>query len=113
MFGWNSARATDEVTSHASLAVERAYSEDYVIVFGGAWNGLSSDYKSTYVNAANPIVTELYYRWQINEYVSISPDIQYWSHANALSATTGGTVGGNVWVYGLRVQIDGSFQLFQ
>jgi len=109
--GWNSARATDEVTAHVSLAVEHAYMEDHVIALGVAWNGLSSDFRATDVNVANPVVAELYYRWQINEYVAISPDIQYWSNANSLSTSTGGSVGGSAWVYGLRVQIGGSHQL--
>ena len=109
--GWSSAKTTDEVTSHLSLAVEHAYTEDHVIALGVAWNGLSSDFKATSPNAANPLVAELYYRWQINEYVAISPDVQYWHHANNLSSTTAGVVGGNAWVYGLRLQIGGSQQL--
>jgi len=110
-FGWNSAKATDEVVTHASIAVEHAYSEDHVIALGVAWNGLSSDFRSTYANAANPLVAELYYRWQINEYVAISPDVQYWSHANNLSRNSGGSVGGSAWVYGLRLQIGASHQM--
>jgi len=106
--GWNSAKATDEVVSHASLAVEHAYRDGHVIALGVAWNGLSSDYKSTFANAANPIIAELYYRWQINEYVALSPDVQYWHNANNLSTTTGGVAGGAGWVYGLRLQIGGS-----
>ncbi len=109
--GWSSAKTTDEVTTHASLAVEHAYREDHVIAFGVAWNGLSSDFKATLPNAANPVVAELYYRWQINDYVAISPDIQYWSHANNLSVASGGVVGGSAWVYGLRLQIGGSHRL--
>jgi len=109
--GWNSAKATDEIISHASIAIEHSYTEDHVIAFGVAWNGLSPDFRSTYANAANPMVAELYYRWQINEYIAISPDIQYWSNANSLSATTAGTIGGSAWVYGLRVQIGISHQM--
>lgn len=110
-FGWNSGKSTDEVITHASMAIEHSYREDHVIALGVAWNGLSSDFKSTFANAANPMVAELYYRWQINEYIAISPDIQYWSNANSLSATTAGTVGGSAWVYGLRVQIGSSHEL--
>jgi len=110
-FGWNSGKRTDEVTTHASMAVEHSYRDDHVIALGVAWNGLSSDFKSTFANAANPVVAELYYRWQINEQIAISPDIQYWSNANSLSTTTAGTVGGSAWVYGLRVQIGGSHQM--
>lgn len=110
--GWNSGKATDEVTSHLSLAVEHRYKEDHIISLGMAWNGLSSDYKATFANAANPIVAELYYRWEINEYISISPDIQYRGNSNNLSTTSAGMVGGSAWVYGLRVQIDSSPQMF-
>ncbi|MFC1536702.1 carbohydrate porin [Pseudomonadota bacterium] len=109
--GWNSGKATDEVTTHASLAVEHAYTEDHVIALGLAWSGLSSDFKATFTNAANPVVAELYYRWQINEHVAISPDIQYWSNANSLSTSTGGSVGGTAWVYGVRIQVGGSHQM--
>ncbi|MDT8376280.1 MAG: carbohydrate porin [Mariprofundaceae bacterium] len=110
--GWNNAKATDETISHASLAIEHSYAENHLIALGVAWNGLSSDFKSTFTNAANPVVAELYYRWQINDYVAISPDVQYRSNTNALSATTAGTVGGSTWVYGLRVQVGASHQAF-
>ena len=110
--GWSSAKTTDEVTTHASLAIEHAYNDEHLIAFGIAWNGLSSHFRSSYVNAADPLVAELYYRWQINEFMAIAPDIQYWRHANNLSATTAGVAGGHVWVYGLRLEIGGSYQLF-
>ena len=110
-FGWNSGKATDEVVAHASLAVEHAYRDDHLIALGVAWNGLSSEFKSTFSNAANPLVAELYYRWKINEYIAISPDVQCWSSANSLSTSAGGAVGGTAWVYGLRIQIGGSHQM--
>ncbi|MCF7821423.1 MAG: carbohydrate porin [Mariprofundaceae bacterium] len=109
--GWNSARTTDEVIAHASMAVEHSYTEDHVIALGVAWNGLSPDFRSTYANAANPMVAELYYRWQVNEYVAISPDVQYWSNANSLSKNGVGRVGGSAWVCGLRVQIGVSHRM--
>ena len=109
--GWNSAKCTDEITTHASFAVEHSYRDDHVIALGVAWDGLSSDYKSTFANAGNATVAELYYRWQINEYLAISPDVQYWHNANNRSISTVGVAGGNAWVYGLRLQIGGSHQV--
>ena len=53
---------------------------------------------------------ETYYRWQIADGISLTPDIQYWRNANSLLASDAGTgqIGGNLLVYGLRLQIDGT-----
>jgi len=111
--GWNNAKATDEVVSHVSFAIEHSYTEDHVIALGTAINGLSSDFKRTYANAANPFMAEIYYRWQINEFIGISPDIQYWHNTNGLSRATAGMAGGNAWVYGLRLQIGASHRMME
>lgn len=111
--GWNSAKATDEVVSHASFAVEHAYTKTHVIALGASINGLSSDFKRTYANAANPFMVETYYRWQINEFIGISPDIQYWKNANGLSRATAAMAGGAAWVYGLRLQIGASHHMME
>ncbi|MDX8396049.1 MAG: carbohydrate porin [Mariprofundaceae bacterium] len=105
-FGGNNAKATDEVVTHVSASAEHSYNDDHVIGLGVSWSGLSSDYKDqNKPNAADPIVAELYYRWQITENIGLSPDVQYWRNANNLSKTSGGTIGGSNWVYGLRVTI--------
>lgn len=111
--GWNDARATDVVVLHASFAVEHAYTEKHVIALGAAIDGFSSDFKRTYANGANPIMAELYYRWRINDYVAILPDIQYWQNANGLSHATATTAGGDAWVYGLRLQIGASHHMLE
>lgn len=109
--GWNNGKSTQEVTAHLSFAAEHAYVDDHVIGFGVAWNQLSSDFKQTLTDGGNPLVAELYYRWQINDYIAISPDVQYWSNANSLKQAPAGSVGGGVWAYALRLQIGGSHQL--
>ncbi len=111
--GWNSAKDTDEVVTHASVALEHSYTEAHALGLGVAWNGLSSSFKSTFANAANPFVVEMYYRWKINQYVAISPDIQYWTHANNQSQSNAGNVGGNAWVYGLRIQLGHSHHMMR
>jgi len=111
--GWNSAKDTDEVVTHASVALEHSYAEAHAMGLGVAWNGLSSSFKSTFSNAANPFVAELYYRWEINQYIAISPDIQYWNHANHLSRDSAENVGGHAWVYGLRVQLGHSHHMMR
>jgi hypothetical protein len=54
----------------------------------------------------NAVLLETYYRWQFAESWALTPDIQVWQNANALteSNVATGTVGGDVVVYGLRLQ---------
>ncbi|MFQ5518754.1 MAG: carbohydrate porin [Mariprofundus sp.] len=113
--GFNNAKTdiTGGVNSFFSLSIEHAINEQHAFGAGVAYAGLLNDYKTSLApnSGANTTVMELYYRWQITDWVSISPDIQYHHNANNLSAATPADVFGNVWVYGLRVQFGVSHQV--
>ena len=103
--GWNNGAEALDTAGFASIAAERA-------VFGGtlglglARQWLSRDFRQTLVSDAggDVFMAEAYYRWDVTDWLSISPDIQYWRNPNGLSASAS-HVAGNVWVYGLRAQI--------
>jgi len=61
-------------------------------------------------NIGDMTMLETYYRWQLSDSFSLTPDIQYWRNANGFLAndTATGVVGGNVAVYGLRLQYAGA-----
>ncbi len=96
-FGWND--STTDVNAFVSFSTALAYDDDALGV-AVAWHKLGS----TTGSAADPILTEAYYRWQLTDNLSLTPDVQWWSNANALSDNVAGVTGGTVIVYGLRLQ---------
>lgn len=114
--GANNAKTevTGGVTNFASLAAQYAFNEEHILGIGVAYSGLSNAYKNTLLpdTGANTTVVEAYYNWQITEVIAISPDIQYHRNPNNVSAAAAPTIAKNVWVYGLRVQIGASHQMF-
>lgn len=115
-FGANNAKTevAGGVARFASLSVQHALHEQHVLGIGVAYSGLSGDYRSSLLpdTGGNTTIVEAYYNWQITEMVAISPDIQYHKNPNNLSAAAAPTVARSVWVYGLRLQIGASHQMF-
>lgn len=106
--GFNSGKTdiTGGVNSFASFSTEYAINEQHAFGAGVAHSGLLNDYKTSLApnSGANTTVAEIYYRWQITDEISISPDLQYHHNANNLSTATPSDVFGSAWVYGLRIQ---------
>ncbi|MDQ6961842.1 MAG: carbohydrate porin [Mariprofundaceae bacterium] len=105
--GYTSSKETMEVVSFASVAFNYQYNDEFTVGLGTAYHGLSNEFRNTFVApnvGANPIVLELYASWQITDWVSVMPDIQYWRNPNNLSASAVGTVSKSAVVYGLRLQ---------
>lgn len=69
----------------------------------------SHKFPSTVTGVSDPALVEMYYRWQLTDSLALTPDVQYWQNANGLTDTTAGIVGGNVIVYGLRLQYSEAF----
>ena len=115
-FGANNSKTevAGGVTHFASLSAQYAFNEEHLIGIGVAYSGISGDYKSTLLpdTGANTTTVEAYYNWQLTEVIAISPDIQYHRNPNNLSAAAAPTIAKSVWVYGLRVQIGASHQMF-
>jgi len=103
--GWNNGGEVLDTGGFASFAAEQAMPGG-VIGLGLAHHWLSSDFKQSMAPDAggDVFMAEAYYRWDVTDWLSITPDIQYWRNPNGLSASAG-NVAGNVWVYGLRAQI--------
>ena len=114
--GANNAKTevTGGVTNFASLSAQYAINEQHILGVGVAYSGVSGAYKNTLLpdTGANSTVVEAYYNWQITEVIAISPDIQYHKNPNNVSAAAAPTIANSVWVYGLRVQINASHQMF-
>ncbi|MDX8386931.1 MAG: hypothetical protein R8M46_00150 [Ghiorsea sp.] len=95
----------DEVADNVSLfgSFTTAYAVgDDVLGVGIAVQKLDAP-TSTHDDVA---LLETYYRWQFAESWALTPDVQVWKNANGLIDTDAatGTVGGDVVVYGLRLQ---------
>ena len=115
-FGANNSKTevAGGVTHFASLSAQYAFNEAHLIGLGVAYSGISGDYKSTLLpdTGANTTIVEAYYNWQLTEVIAISPDIQYHRNPNNLSAAAAPTIAKDVWVYGLRIQISASNQMY-
>ncbi len=113
--GFNNAKTEmlEGVSSFYSLSLEHEITEQHAFGLGLAYSGVRSDFKASLApnTGANTTVGEIYYRWQITDEIAISPDIQYHHNANNLASATPADVFGNVWVYGLRIQLGTSQQL--
>ncbi|MDX8389200.1 MAG: carbohydrate porin [Mariprofundaceae bacterium] len=106
--GWNSGKETHETNGFASLSVEYPLGENAVGA-GLAYQNLSNSFREVADVAPtvteNPTLVELYYRWQATDWLTVSPDVQYWVNPNGLRAGGDGAVNDAVFVYGLRVQV--------
>jgi len=98
-FGWND---SVDIATFASASTAFAYGDD-VWGVGLAWHGLASKAGGE----GNPVLAEAYYRWQISDTLSLTPDLQVWVNANGLTEASAGVVGGVATVYGLRLQYSG------
>ncbi|MDQ6988598.1 MAG: carbohydrate porin [Mariprofundaceae bacterium] len=96
-FGWNDSE--DGVGSFMSVSTAFAYGDDTLGV-GLAWHRLVA----TLGSSADPLLTEVYYRWQLTDSIALTPDLQWWSNANELSKNVATVTGGDVIIYGLRLQ---------
>ncbi|MDX8411996.1 MAG: carbohydrate porin [Mariprofundaceae bacterium] len=108
--GWNNGGEALDTVGFTSIAAERA-------AFGGTFGlglarqWLAGDFKQSLApdTGGDVLMAEAYYRWDVTDWLFITPDIQYWRHPNGLSANaanvSGNNVAGYVWVYGLRAQI--------
>lgn len=103
--GWNNAASTLETVRFASLAIEQPFGP-HALGIGTAYHGQSGEFKRSLApdRSANPWLIEAYVRWQLTDWLTVSPDVQYWRHPNSLAAASG-RVAGHVWTYGLRAQL--------
>ncbi|MFQ5355078.1 MAG: carbohydrate porin [Mariprofundaceae bacterium] len=113
--GWNDGRSdiTDGVDIFASGSIEHPFGNS-ALGIGVAYQRVFNDFRNTAVAPdvfANPLLVEAYYRWQINDWFAITPDVQYWHNPNGLSASSPGNIAANVWVYSLRAQFGFSHQM--
>jgi len=113
--GWNDGRSdiTGGVDIFASASIEHPFG-DSALGLGIAYQKVFNDFRNTAVAPdvfANPLLAEIYYRWQITDWFAITPDVQYWHNPNSLSSSSPGTVSANVWVYSLRAQFGFSHQM--
>ena len=96
-----------------AVGVKSYGSFSYSVAFGEDALGLGASVQKPGVVSAtidNITTFETYYRWQITDWLSLTPDVQYWKNANGLldTDTTTGQIGGSVLVYGLRMQMGSS-----
>ncbi|MDX8382816.1 MAG: carbohydrate porin [Ghiorsea sp.] len=92
-YGWNDTKTDiDTFASFSTLFV----SDEDTYGAAAAW--------ANAVGADAPVLLETYYRWQLSDNLTLTPDVQFWWNANGLADTSGGTTGGKVIVYGLRLQ---------